>query len=355
MREMVHRLIDFMYRAQAPSLTESDLDVMDNDLRIFHHHKGLLVGPVYDKVKHFDKIAKLHMLRHWTHTIRELGTPDGYNTEGPEHLHIEYAKVPWRALNKVKPLPQMVTYIQYDPPDDFEDADEASLEDVIGRELCRDPESLGIEMADNKSNTQPQGSMANSTREVEDKWNIVPEPVYYLNPRHRMAKTPTVKKLSIHDVVDHYGALNIISNTADFLMWRCQVARQDILISPQNHVSLWHKLYLYHDSPSFAPLDPIRHDVVCASAPRPRDSGIWDIALYHEKPNCARSENDTHEKHGIHRYRTSPVRALFTLPTHLRFFYPSQLTYLELFTTFDTHPLPYTKLHSTQPDFNSGG
>ncbi|KAG8729160.1 hypothetical protein FRC11_009383 [Ceratobasidium sp. 423] len=184
MREMVHRLIDFMYRAQAPSLTESDLDAMDNNLCIFHHHKGLLVGPVYDKVKHFDKIAKLHMLQHWTHAIRELGDQD-------------------------------------DPPNDFEDADEAGLEDVISHELCGDPESLGIETADDESNTQLQGSMANSTREVEDKWNIVPEPVYYPNPRCRMAKTPTVKKLSIHDVVDRYRASNIISNTADFLMQCC--------------------------------------------------------------------------------------------------------------------------------------
>jgi hypothetical protein len=112
MREMVRALTDFMYRAQVPSLSKSNLNAMDSDLHIFHHHKGLLVGPVYDKAEHFNKITKLHMLRHWTHSIRELGTPDGYNTEGLEHLHIEYAKVLWRVSNKVRPLPQMVTYIQ---------------------------------------------------------------------------------------------------------------------------------------------------------------------------------------------------------------------------------------------------
>ncbi|KAG8731449.1 hypothetical protein FRC11_004123, partial [Ceratobasidium sp. 423] len=370
MREMVRALVDFMYRAQAPSLSDSDLNAMDSDLRTFHHHKGLLVGPIYDEAEHFDKISKLHMLRHWTHAIRELGTPDGYNTEGPEHLHIEYAKVPWRASNKVRPLPQMVTYIQRqeairvhrayldqylagdqgDPLDDPEDADGAALEDVIAHELRGDPENLSIETTGNQDNAQPP-----DCTDIEGERNLVPEPVYYPNPLRRLAKTPTVKKLTIQHVIDHYGASNIISNTTDFLTRRCQVARHDILMSPQNQVNIWHKLYLYHDSPSFAPFDPVRRDVVRASAPRPREPGIWDVALYLEKPNRARSDNDTGEKYGIHRYRAGRVRALFTLPAHLRFFYPGQLAYLELFTPFDTRPSPYTNLHSTKPDFNSRG
>ncbi|KAG8690077.1 hypothetical protein FRC11_013988 [Ceratobasidium sp. 423] len=240
-------------------------------------------------------------------------------------------------------LDQHLAGDQDDPPNYFEDANEVALQDVIAHELRGDPESLDIE------------TMVNNIREVEDEWNIIPEPVYYPNPVHRMAKMPTVKKLPIQDVIDHYGASNFISNITDFLMQRCQVARHDILISRQNHVALWHKLYLYHDSPSFAPFDPVRRDVVRASAPRPREPGIWDVALYLEKPNRARSGGNRHNKHGLDRYRAGRVRALFTLPVHLQLFYPGQLAYLELFTAFDTHPSPYTKLHSTKPDFNSRG
>jgi hypothetical protein len=54
-------------------------------------------------------------------------------------------------------------------------------------------------------------------------------------------------------------------------------------------------------------------------------------------------------------YRAGRIRALFTLPAHLQFFYPGQLAYLELFTPFDTRPSPYTNLHSTKPDFYSHG
>ncbi|KDN33500.1 hypothetical protein RSAG8_13410, partial [Rhizoctonia solani AG-8 WAC10335] len=85
MTEMVRALIDFMYRAHATSLMESNLKAMDDDLETFPSLKEQLI---------------------------ELGTPDSYNTEGPEHLHIEYAKVPWHASNKVRLLLQMVKYIQ---------------------------------------------------------------------------------------------------------------------------------------------------------------------------------------------------------------------------------------------------
>ncbi|CAE6479092.1 unnamed protein product [Rhizoctonia solani] len=217
------------------------------------------------------------------------------------------------------------------------------LEDVVARESRGNP----------TRNTQQPESVANGAREVGEEQNPVPAPIYYPNPLRRMAKAPTVKKLPIQDVIDHYGASNIISNATDFLMRCCQVPRHDIVISLWNHVSLWHKLYLYHDSPSFAPLDPVRRDVVRASAPRPREPGVWDVALYLERPNRARSDNNIPEKHGLYRYRAGRVRALFTLPAHLRFFYSGQLAYLELFTAFDTHASPYTKLHSTKPDFDS--
>ncbi|CAE7232083.1 unnamed protein product [Rhizoctonia solani] len=357
-REMVRALVDFMYRAHAPSLTESDLNAMDDDLRIFHRHKNLLVGPVYEEADHFDKIPKLHMLRHWTYLIRELGTPDGYNTEAPEHLHIEYAKVPWRASNKVRPLPQMVTYIQRQEAirvhralldqyirrdqDNVDGADEVDLEDVVAHEVCG---NVDMETTRDGGNAQPP----NDTADVED---LAPE-VYYPNPSRRMAKTPTVKRLPIQNVIDDYLASDFISATTDFLTRRCRVAPHDILISPRNEVSIWHRLHLYHNPPSFAPFDPVRRDVVRACASRPREPAVWDVALYLEKPSRPRSDKDVDEKHGLHRYRPGRVRTFFKLPAHLQFYYPGQLAYLELFAPFDAQPSPFTKLHSTKLDFDS--
>jgi hypothetical protein len=49
---------------------------------------------------------------HYMHYIRELGTPDGFNTELPERLHIPYAKHGFHASNKKDVIKQMATYIQ---------------------------------------------------------------------------------------------------------------------------------------------------------------------------------------------------------------------------------------------------
>ncbi|QRV96895.1 hypothetical protein RhiJN_24913 [Ceratobasidium sp. AG-Ba] len=52
------------------------------------------------------------MISHYTHIIRKLGTPDGYNTETLEHLHIDFAKLGYWASNKVNATKQMALYIQ---------------------------------------------------------------------------------------------------------------------------------------------------------------------------------------------------------------------------------------------------
>ncbi|CCO38186.1 hypothetical protein BN14_12351 [Rhizoctonia solani AG-1 IB] len=48
------------------------------------------------------------MIRHYTHQIREMGTPDGYDTEIPERLHRHYVKNPYRQTSGVNATPEMI-------------------------------------------------------------------------------------------------------------------------------------------------------------------------------------------------------------------------------------------------------
>ncbi|KAG9083715.1 hypothetical protein FRC06_004404 [Ceratobasidium sp. 370] len=110
--EFIRALLDFSYIAHGMQLTDDDLDMMDRALVAFHKAKYVLLKlEMIPWRKSFDRIAKLHMLGHYTHDIRELGTPDGYSTETPEHLHIVYVKMPWHASNRRNPLPQMVGHV----------------------------------------------------------------------------------------------------------------------------------------------------------------------------------------------------------------------------------------------------
>ncbi|KAG9079731.1 hypothetical protein FRC06_007551, partial [Ceratobasidium sp. 370] len=94
-------------------MTDEDINRLEETLAEFHHFKNVLIREgIFEDDSQFDRIPKLHMLSHYATCICEMGTPDGYSTEGPEHLHIEYVKQGWRASNKVQLTKQMVKFVQ---------------------------------------------------------------------------------------------------------------------------------------------------------------------------------------------------------------------------------------------------
>ena len=82
-------LLDFIYYTQFQQHTDKTLTSMQDSLSLFHAHKDILVKlSIHD---HF-KVPKIHLLVHYVLSIQALGSADGYNTEYPEQLHIDYAK-----------------------------------------------------------------------------------------------------------------------------------------------------------------------------------------------------------------------------------------------------------------------
>ncbi|KAG9080059.1 hypothetical protein FRC06_007126, partial [Ceratobasidium sp. 370] len=328
--------------------------------------------------RRFNRIPKLHMLGHYAHMIRELGTPDGYNTELPERLHIEYAKVPWRASNKVRPLPQMIKHIQRQEAivihrayldrylgRDEDEEDEEAME-VVGANEGAVGDGGGREdvgQLENADVPEEDGEIDNSEgddNEDETVGPFPPEPIAYPDPRRHIAVSPTKHNLPIKDVSKDYGASDLTSAITKFMTNRLGLAPHDVLLSHHNRVHVWHRLYLHHRPLPFAPFDSPRRDVVRASSAmfgpsgRVRKEPVWDIALYLEQPNRFRSHGgDSEEKHGIHRYRAGRVRTFFTLPGHLQHYYSGHLAYIEVFGAFDTSVSPFGKMHSTKPDLDS--
>ena len=90
-------LIDFIYYSQFQSHTTTSLNALENCLKTFHQHKEVFVR--LGIREHFN-IPKLHAILHYINAIRALGSTDGYNSESPEHLHIDFAKEAYRASNK---------------------------------------------------------------------------------------------------------------------------------------------------------------------------------------------------------------------------------------------------------------
>jgi len=107
---MARSLLDFIYYARFQQHTDKTLAAMQESLNLFHACKDVLVElGIRD---HFN-VPKIHSLVHYVTSIRALGSADGYNTEYPERLHIEYAKDAYRASNKRDYVEQMALWLQH--------------------------------------------------------------------------------------------------------------------------------------------------------------------------------------------------------------------------------------------------
>ncbi|KAG6849242.1 hypothetical protein C0991_011820 [Blastosporella zonata] len=90
-------VIDFIYYAQLQSHTLQTLAALENALQMFHNKKDIFIQM---GVKEHFNIPKLHQMLHYLAAIKSRGSADGYNSESPERLHIDYAKDAYRASNK---------------------------------------------------------------------------------------------------------------------------------------------------------------------------------------------------------------------------------------------------------------
>ncbi|KAJ6578352.1 hypothetical protein B0H19DRAFT_883062, partial [Mycena capillaripes] len=92
--------IDFIQLSSLKCHTTQSLAAVDTALDIFHENKEMFleIGARTNQ-GHFN-IPKIHSMEHYTPGIRLFGSADGYNTEAPERLHIDYAKAGYRASNK---------------------------------------------------------------------------------------------------------------------------------------------------------------------------------------------------------------------------------------------------------------
>ncbi|KAG8728742.1 hypothetical protein FRC10_004611, partial [Ceratobasidium sp. 414] len=360
----IRALLDFSYIAHAARLTETELEELQGAHAEMHRLKGGLVrSGVYERLGRFDKIPKWHMISHYADSIRELGTPDGYNTEAPEYLHIVYVKRGWAASNKREATQQIIMYCQrlealrihrahldeyYGPPERrSKPANMAVFIDDDEEDIEYWPKGGEDEGEENEEDWEDQEDWEDWGDEEEDEEgrrratmsgvNSVEHPA----PEFAIALRPT-RRVTLPELADVYGATSLEWALKRFLR---PYAHGRYFILPHELFDVWHKLTLYHHPLSFAPDEPSQRDVIRVRPPvydergrlRNRFEPLFDTALFvHDR-----------EKFGLHRYRAGRVRAIFRLPERLRYLYNGELVYLECFTPFDARPSPVHQLHTT--------
>lgn len=334
-------LMDFMYLSHAASLSDEDLNAMDDALRTFHDHKDVFqeLGAVATD-KGFHGIPKIHMISHYTHLIRELGTPDGYNTETSERLHIDFAKMGYRASNKVNAVKQMALYIQRLEAVAMHatyleekcrpaamgkhlDAEQAEFDTWVDKEAQGDREEFDDEEWDawfdveDEEDATPH-DMENTGVTLEPTTGLYDQPwdtqtvligdsddedgepteevLFYPNPVPIVAKTPTVKDVTSDFIIQNYGASRFIPALRSFLGKKAPKYRNTQL-TDRYRFNLWSRARLFHSPPPFKPSEGTHVNVVRAQPEkidrfgRVRQRARFDTVLF----------IDHEDRVGIHR------------------------------------------------------
>ncbi|KAG8730593.1 hypothetical protein FRC10_002580 [Ceratobasidium sp. 414] len=355
-------LLDFMYCAHMPEMSDEDIGDLEGYLADFHDLKDGFVGTkqelktmgdLPDCYERFHGIPKLHMIGHYAHFIRELGTADGYNTEVPERLHIDYVKVPWRASNHVNAIPQMTTYLQRQEAWAY----------------------LRVYLHDSGILLDPRFTNDDGAKEDEDMEELSgdgddDEGLWHPHPTVSIAKRPTIGNQSATYLIEKHSATDLIPATLCFLRQLPTTPPGSFLpLSPHDRFRVWTRCQLVHKQLPFLPsirpqVDRIR------TLPRSVDDegcmvrfGSFDMVLF------SRDSNNDHT-YGLHReflivsnliarlthskgFQAGRIRAIFELPPHLKPVYDQKLVYLELFRPFSTNQRYPVNLYTTSHMLNA--
>ncbi|KAF8584520.1 hypothetical protein K439DRAFT_1616617 [Ramaria rubella] len=103
-----HAVLDFIYLAQYASHSTTTLKWLQESLTRFHTHKETFIA--HNVREHF-QIPKIHAMEHYVASIKSCGTADGLNTELPERLHIDFAKIGYHASSHRDYIIQMTKWI----------------------------------------------------------------------------------------------------------------------------------------------------------------------------------------------------------------------------------------------------
>ncbi|KAG8779909.1 hypothetical protein FRC12_023710 [Ceratobasidium sp. 428] len=334
-------IIDFTFRAHRPEISEADLDAMDQDLLEFNRAKSVFVGKkkylVQDE-QSWKRIAKIHMLTHYSYLIRQLGAPEGFNTEITERLHIEYVKKPWSTTNHVNATQQMVSYLQSREAWALLRAYMHETGLVID-ERFRDRDRKHDDGDDGDDGPEDVVGGDDGSGDGGEVW----EP----NPSVAIAKRPSLgTSVTGAYLITKHNAIDFVPATIDYL--RSVVpAGAAIPISHNTIFQVWRRFKLHHRRLPFYPvLDP-QTDQVRAfttssdSEGRVLRGGYFDVVLF--------STGDADiDQQGLQRLEAGRVRAIFALPTHHQSLCSKKLAYIERFRPFTARPSATTSLYRTE-------
>ncbi|KAJ7214180.1 hypothetical protein B0H12DRAFT_1242211 [Mycena haematopus] len=315
---VVKALIDFIYYAQLQSHTTRTLDALQASLDAFHADKQVFVE--LNIREHFN-IPKFHSLQHYVDAIRRLGSADGYNTESPERLHIDFAKKAYRASNRRDYTEQMALWLQ-------------RQEAIALRTSYLQWLTLqGLPIRDESD---------------EDSDDDEPSAVVHLPPTklpttiYSIAKSPAIENVSVAYLQTTHGADDIIPALTLFL--QKHFTSSPVTPGLYDRFDIFNQISIHLPRNRYLSDHPLKNRIraIAAVPPKGRKPGspaIFDTALVIEDPSQYIPSS------GITGLRPAQIRVIFKLPPQFGA-YPHPLAYVEWFTPLN-RPDPITDMFTT--------
>src|ERR1700683_1524249 len=197
-------LLDFIYYAQYQSHTTETLRHMQEALDLFHANKDIFID---EGIREHFNILKLHSLIHYIDSIILFGSLDGFNSEHPERLHIDYAKKGYHASNKQDYTIQMTWWLQRQEAMDLRTAYLQWLNVLIESDLDSEPIE---DYDDGEAEYDHEVGHANTVL-AEFKADAAPLFTY------KMAKKPPFPNTTVAQLTSAYGATEFLPALQIFL------------------------------------------------------------------------------------------------------------------------------------------
>jgi hypothetical protein len=316
-------IIDFIYYARMQHHTEATLKKLDKAWEAWHENKEIFIQL---GIREEFNIPKLHSMHHYLMAVMSHGTLDGYNSESPERLHIDFAKAGYNASNKKDYIPQMTVWLKRREAVHRFTAYLAWLEGVE-----RDEGDDGENSDEEESGDHEEEELAEETKSS-----------------YHLAKTPGYGHLSVADIIAEFHAVDFLSLLKQFLLEQEMDCTRFHAISTTfavyKRVTLQlPKLREVSDLTDLS--DPIRTRKFEPATGKDRKKAIdaqFDTALASKNPlKSKRSLNgkylcaNTHfEAHQFTGTTVCQVRVIFRLPEEYGQ-YDTPLAYVEWFTPLD--------------------
>ncbi|KAJ7040549.1 hypothetical protein C8F04DRAFT_995657, partial [Mycena alexandri] len=306
--------VNFIYYAQFQSHTSRTLDALQACLDTFHAHKIILVK--LGIREHFD-IPKIHSLQHYVNAIWALGSADGYNTEGPERLHIDFAKKAYRSSNKRDYTAQMTLWLQRQEAFALRESYLDWLEKKLSRELAAVED-------DNDSDDDEAPPSAPREEEVTVQLPVSKLPTI----AYSIAKSAPFPDVTVAQLETIYGAVDFIPAFTAFI--KKYFARSAITPNRHDRFAVYKQLSLQMARNRYI-ADKVRirrlraTPAIRAKGRSPGSPAHFDTALIIEDPSSYSPSA------GVEGLRVAQIRTIFTLPPQYGT-YPHPLAYIEWFT-----------------------